>query len=392
MPTVALSTEQVRAGQSPGDLEDACLSYGTPRSSRPGTKLGTKPGSVDKVPAGKRIEIRGRTGHRSEINGVYVPLQESWSGVPLYRNRRTQVYIVWHAHPARWKIIPKIGSTRTLAYASCPCGRNTLPCAVAGPWFIVTGESEAGPVEEADESVECTFLGQTVVVSGRSGHNQRLNGVFTELLEPHGAFPAYMDRRSYTYLYRRPDRASWVISNCLGPARRLGRGIVFAEVEDDARLPFQVRRPWTVSAWGSHLAEEDPNIRVVLRAGIAREGPPPAVLAIHSTIHPGVAGSYALQGGKHVNGHMVYVRAGSDASPDKFLFWEGGCWCIGGATTLRRQECDVCSQQGDATGRNHPDDAAWSGIDVLRGGCIHIEASLLATLRGRISAVSKQFS
>lgn len=340
------------------------------------------------------MEIHGHAGHRPEINGVYVPLRECWAGRLVYLNRRTQVYLVWNAHPARWRVVARLGSPEALAYADASEDPGALPCQVRGPWFVTADRAEEGEgaQAEADGLVQCSFVGQTVIVSGRAGHNQRLNGVFAELPEAYGSFPAYADRQQHMFIYRRLDRASWVISNRLGPAIRSGHGTVFAEVADEAPQPYLVRRPWTVSAWGRREAEDDPNISVFLRADGGPGASPPSVLTVRSRLHPDVAGTYVVQQGQRANGCALYLRSGHSSDPQKLIFWDGERWCIGqGAALDGSEQCDACAQRRDVCGRKDPDDAIWPGIEVLRGDSDVIHATLLAKLRGHTSSMTKLF-
>jgi hypothetical protein len=299
--------------------------------------------------------------------------------------------------------VPRIDTAETLAFKDCPANDvdAATPSSAPGSWFIV-GPSGAGRLEyaEADDAVECVFLGQTIVVSGRSGHNQRLNGVFKELAEDYGSFPAYFDEQKHMFIYRRLDRDSWVISNRLGPARQSGRGILFAEVEDDASQPYSVTRPWTVTAWGPRPAEVDPNISVFLRPDSGRDAPAPQVLTVRSQIRPELAGVFTLLESKQVNDNVVYSRiCDSRQGLEAFIFWDGERWCVDSslpATSSGKsssQNNAVRSQRRQIAGRNHPDDAVWLGVEVLRGGgCERIDASLLSSLRGRRAEISKQFA
>lgn len=296
--------------------------------------------------------------------------------------------------------MPRIDSSETLAFIDC-LGPAATPSAAIGSWFIV-GPSGAGRLEyaEADDAVECIFLGQTVIVSGRSGHNQRLNGVFKELAEDYGSFPAYFDEQKHMFIYRRLDRPAWVISNRLGPAMQSGRGIPFAEVEDDAPQPYSVTRPWTVKAWGPRVAEVDPNISVFLRPDSIRETLPPKVLTVRSQVRPELAGVFLLSEYKQFLGHAVYSRASEGHQrTETFIYWNGERWCIDSVLPCVTsgepvsQNNAVRSQRRQIAGGNHPDDAVWVGVEVLRGGgCDRIDASLLSTLRGRRAEISKQFA
>jgi len=343
--------------------------------------------------AGKSVEIRGHSGCRPEINGIYATARETWSGRSAYRNRTSQVYMIWTWSPPRWKIVPSLGSAETLAFVECGDNEKALPFESPGPWFVSSRSSDGLPEELPDEAVVCSFLGQTVVVSGRSGHNQRLNGIYTELPEAYGDFPAYADHQKHLFIYRRLNRAQWVISNRLGPPLRAGRGVVFAEADDEAPQPYLVRRPWTVHAWAGRPTEQDPNISVFLRAETYRDGPPPAVLTVRSRQHPQTEGTYTMQSGQLVNECVVYARAPEGpSSVSKFLFWDGERWCISGCTADRRKQCDMCSQKREDAGPCHPDHAVWPGVEVLPGDAGVIGVNLLATLRGRISSLSKHFN
>jgi hypothetical protein len=253
----------------------------------------------------------------------------------------------------------------------------------------------------ADEDVDCVFLGQVVVVSGRSGHNQRVNGIFNELPQNYGAFPAFFDNQKHMYLYRRIDQPSWVISNRLGPAPRSGRGIVFAEVEDEAAQPYLVTKHWTISAWGPRSAEIDPNMTVFLRPDFLQNGPPPQTLTVRSEIHPEVVGVFALEEGRLVRGQVLYSMAGKDPSScEMHIFWDGERWCIDSTLPddanpkpASLSSCStVCSQRRANTGRNFPEDAVWTSVEVLRGACERIDASLLASLRGKRAELAHSFS
>jgi len=359
-------------------------------------------GCVQCRPNAKAVEIRGaKCSLRPELDGVYRPLQDLWAGAPVFRNGRTNVHLIWSPRSQRWCAVPSRSSKQILAYANsvhhngvpgtgnvCP-----LPCQVPGPWIV--NDTSTEPQEQAEPAVECVFKGQTVVVSGRSGHNERLNGIFSEMLEDYGGFPAFVDRQKHLFIYRRIGRPMWVISNRLGPAIRNGRGVIFAEAEGDVPEPYLVQGPWVVGAWGSRSREEDPHITVFLRAADSGvDAPAPPLLAVRSRIDVELAGEFALVEGALANGHVFYRRAATAELPERFLFWEGECWCIGRSPELRRRDCDAASQRRDIIGRNHPDDAVWCSVEVLRGGGSKgsVEASLLASLRGRTSMLAKQFA
>lgn len=214
---------------------------------------------------------------------------------------------------------------------------------------------------------------------------------YAEVLADYGALPAYFDEQKHMFIYRKLDSPAWVISNRLGPTGRSGRGVIFAEVRDEALKPYEVTNPWIVSAWGSRDAETDPDIQIFLKQETVREGPPPTVLAIRSKTQPELAGSYALEKELRHNDQLVYLRIADEAGPQKFLFWDGQCWCIARRLDAPTASCDVRCQRRDPQGRNHPDNAVWPGLEVLRGGNNQIDATLLASLRGRSASIAKQF-
>eukprot|EP00928_Gymnodinium_smaydae_P031697 TRINITY_DN23184_c0_g1_i1.p2 TRINITY_DN23184_c0_g1~~TRINITY_DN23184_c0_g1_i1.p2 ORF type:complete len:303 (-),score=60.41 TRINITY_DN23184_c0_g1_i1:115-978(-) len=244
----------------------------------------------------------------------------------------------------------------------------------------------------------------SVIVSGRCGHNERMNGVFMELPDLHCGFPAYHDAQRNVFIYRRRDPAVWTIGNRLGAAvlvgseeraaaGRAGRGIVFAENSEDVSQPYLVTTPWTVAAWGCHPAEEDPKVQVYFRAEGAREAPAPTLLAVRSRLRPAASGSYLPKG--VFNNKPLYVRSGDDSpGQERCLFWDGECWCIAADAGATPSACDARSQRREIPGgAGHPDDAVWRGVEVLRGdGSSRIEASLLASLKGRALAVARRFS
>lgn len=428
-------------------------------------KRASSPSKAEKV-SNKSVEIRGADS-LPEINGIYAPVsRETWSGGLVYRNRRTQIYLVWNAKPPRWKVVQgKIDSSEILAYADCSVGRHVLPCAADGPWILVERKNSCSLLEGSDGSVgpgvssslveesegaegdceaegesmaeieiqaeapgeaeveakgegqcegdsdgkgegkgegeddvegevepqemECIFSGQAILVSGRSGHNQRLNGVFVEREEDYDNFPCYFDKQKHMFIYRKSrDGPAWVISNRLGPAAQRGRGVIFAEVRDDAVQPYLVTNPWTVCAWGTRVAEVDPSISISLRAESVREGPPPAVLSVRSKAHEDVVGAYVRSEGERVNEATVYARAAAGSAPAKFLFWDSERWCIAGSTATSAAACDVRSQRREVLARNHPDDAVWHGIEVLRG-----DAGAIGSMkRGSVRAISQKFT
>eukprot|EP00927_Polykrikos_kofoidii_P022110 TRINITY_DN20713_c0_g1_i1.p1 TRINITY_DN20713_c0_g1~~TRINITY_DN20713_c0_g1_i1.p1 ORF type:complete len:406 (+),score=49.17 TRINITY_DN20713_c0_g1_i1:112-1329(+) len=335
------------------------------------------------------VMLRSPNGDHPELCGPYQQSREAWMGAPVFQNSRRATWMVWDwdgsDSSGRWCIVSQIGNTESMAYMQCPAEfcPPRLPCEAQQPWIVFGSVSD----------FECTVVRDTVVVSGRSGHNQSINGVYVELPERYESFAAYHDPQKHLYLFRRRNPSSWVIGNRLDGVR----GSVFAENHQDVLRPFMTTRPWTITAWGSHVAEEDPNL-YVYRAGDdsggARDGgaPPPPVLTVCSQLHREVEGSYVLVEGEQTNGHSMYVRAAEgDYVEAKFLFWSGDRWCIAESIAARSSECDVRSQRRTASGRNHPDDAVWQGLEVLRGDHVHLAPKLLAALKGRVSFLSKQF-
>lgn len=409
---------------------------------------------------GKSVEIRGASENgRPELDGVY-KAQDLFSGVPVYRNGRTNVFLVWNPSPPRWKAVPDRMSKVTLAYVDCPTrgGAGASPPApfmAAGTWTVVLPDADAeigaacdsmkrdadadgescastASAEKVRPAIECIFHGNTIVVSGRSGHNERMNGVFSELPEDYGGFPAYEDKERRAYIYRRPGAARWVISNRLGPSLRSGRGIVFAEAEGDVPQPFMVQGPWKIGACGNNASEEDSGIVVFLLArtsGVAAATPPgSAVLPSLSEVPSGATPSAASQGEaagdaaprqsdreelllvrcrrcpelsgayaqmpRLVNGRVLYHRPAADDVPDSYIFWEGECWCIGKDPEAKRKSCEVASQRREDAGNRNPEEMAWHGAEVIRAAassCKHVDSSLLSALRGRTSALVRLF-
>merc|ERR1719223_1070383 len=129
-----------------------------------------------------------------------------------------------------------------MAYMQCPAEfcPPRLPCEAQQPWIVCSSEmTGAGDLNEPlgktlVSDFECTFVRETVVVSGRSGHNQRINGIYVELPERYESFAAYHDPQKHLYLFRRKDPSSWVIGNRLDGIR----GNAFAENHDDVPRPF----------------------------------------------------------------------------------------------------------------------------------------------------------
>eukprot|EP00929_Paragymnodinium_shiwhaense_P063735 TRINITY_DN31871_c0_g1_i1.p1 TRINITY_DN31871_c0_g1~~TRINITY_DN31871_c0_g1_i1.p1 ORF type:complete len:233 (-),score=43.79 TRINITY_DN31871_c0_g1_i1:238-936(-) len=229
-----------------------------------------------------------------------------------------------------------------------------------------------------------------------------------------GGFPAYHDAQKHMFLYRRREPASWVICNRLGS----GRGVltVFAENADDVPKPYLAKQPWTVSAWANRSAEADPDISVYLSsdsgssAGVAtRDGvaaslgaaPPPSQLAVRSKASPEVVGAYMLLSDETFNDHIVYERVAKEqgtaaseqleASERRYIFWDAERWCIGDSIGAPASHCYARSQKRNFARRDLPDDAVWQGVEILRGDCARIHPSLLASLKGRVSSMSKQF-
>eukprot|EP00746_Dinoflagellata_sp_MGD_P037006 gnl/MRDRNA2_/MRDRNA2_188884_c0_seq1.p1 gnl/MRDRNA2_/MRDRNA2_188884_c0~~gnl/MRDRNA2_/MRDRNA2_188884_c0_seq1.p1 ORF type:complete len:485 (+),score=55.03 gnl/MRDRNA2_/MRDRNA2_188884_c0_seq1:166-1455(+) len=216
------------------------------------------------APTGKAVELRGRIGSRSEINGLYTPSRQFWGSFPAYCNYVSQVYLVRDPKLPRWMVVSQLEpSADVLAFAHGDCA---LPFKVPGPWFVAHSTHDG--VYETDDAIKCVFCGQVVVVSGRAGHNSRLNGVFTELPMDFTNFPAYFDEVHHKYIYRHPEKPLWIISNRLGPSKRRSRGNVFAQVGDDCVTPYLVKEPWTICAWCGCPEEVDPSVSVLLQSEV----------------------------------------------------------------------------------------------------------------------------
>merc|ERR1712232_101893 len=96
-----------------------------------------------------------------------------------------------------------------------------------------------------------------------------------------------------------------------------------------------------------------------------------------------IVGSYVLLAGERVNDQVVYFRLEEGSRPAKYLFWDGERWCVAAVAGAEAGKCDMRSQKREIQGRNHPDDAVWHGVEVLRGAVNDIDPELLASLRGR---------
>jgi len=361
-----------------------------------GSPMSSSPSSNPSKRQRKCLEFRGaKGGLRPELDGVYRPMQDFYTGACIYRNGRTNVILSWRSQ--MWCATPNPNSTEIFAYIGASASSPDVvppPCQVQGCWTVV-GKAQGGadPFEQEEPAIECIFRGQTLVVSGRCGHNERLNGVYAELFEDYAGYPAYVDKQKHLFIYRRSGSPCWVISNRLGPSIRSGHGIVFAELASDVAEPHLVKGPWVVSGWGQKAPEEDPNITIFPRAADGgTDAPPPMALSVTSRLRLELIGEYSLVEGRSMNDFGLYRRPKQENQSERFIFWDGECWCIAGEPGLSRRECDVVCQKRQVIGRNHPDDAVWPSVEVLRASKGNIDAQLLGMLRGRTSAIAKQFS
>lgn len=392
-------TQEVETPRPPSPAGSDSLSS---LSRRRASSFGSTPEQSASAPPPKSMVIHSHSGRWPELNGIYFLTRDCVTGTPVFKSKRTQICIVWDSERNVWRLLSKPDSGQTLAYMQDGGGPSDWPCDVRGEWFIASNPEE-GSDWVPDREMMCEFEGQTIVVSGRSGHNQRLNGVFKEMRVPYGNFPAYFDEKKHMYIYRLQNRPAWVISNRLGPTSRRSRGIIFAEVEEDVPEPFLTNSRWTVCAWGDRPAQVDPSMTVFLASEGGSSGGPATILTVMSSAYPKVSGTYTMQPDRSFNGLAIYSRrtdsprTSEKDSSEKHVFWNGDRWCIADRVGAASQECHAVSQRREAE-HCYPEDSAWAGVQVFPAACElgwakgQADGELLARLRGRTAGLVKQWN
>jgi len=367
--------------------------------------------------SGKTMQISGHIHPYPEINGTYDRSKsETYNGKPIFRLRRGNAVMVWKdgaEDAGRWQVALSWGGNASVvepvAWATAPPATaekkgSAMPCEVEPTWHIIGTRGK----ETIDEGMSCCFLGQVVVVSGRSGNNQRVNGLYAQQLDTFCDAPYFCDKQKHLFLYRQMERGGagkWCIGNRLGAgikgggSDRKGRGILFADNSEDAAAPYACKNHWKVyaSTIGDGQELEDPKLTVYLRTEVGYSetgGLAAPLLIIRSEEFPDAVGSYALKDkNMHFGKEAVWVRTSEDEE-QLFLFFANNRWCIAKQLTASPRTCIVMSQKRTAstTHECRPDMCIWEDIEVLRGdNSERIPSSLLASLRGNISRMSAQF-